>query len=217
VCKSENTKLKIKTMENFDLRKIDKKELEEMVSLGAERKRSTTIFVVCNNIGSILEAALAVSAKSPTYPINPFWKKQAKIKTYNVFYQPNSDFFGKMEIDEICTAEYYEKAFDDYCNYFDKNRFALITRINKTFFNYSKNQEKIVMTDYPEDIKMILIIENFNFWDLNSQSYMAQLSNKNPNIIVIGQIRSDFNFAMNHIDVSVRSGKGGSSIVNLKE
>jgi hypothetical protein len=187
-------------MGHFDLVKIDKKELEKMILFGTES--STTIFVACNNILSILEAALAVSAK---------------IKTHDVFYQPNSDFYADMEIGEICTTEYYKQKFDDYCNYFDKHRSTLIVRINKTLFNYSKNSERFDLTDYPKDIKMILIIENFNFWDLNSQSYMAQLSEKNPNIIVIGQLRSDFDFAMNHIDIGVRSGKGGGSFVRLEE
>ena len=186
----------------YDIRKIDKKELEKMILSVAEgKKRKRSIFVACNNVDSILGVALAVSAK---------------IKTYNVFYQPNSDFYAHMEIGEILTAEYYKQAFDDYCNYFDKHRSTLITRINKTLYNYSKNYEKIVMTDYPEDIKMILIIENFNFWDLNSQSYMAQLSTR-ENIIVIGQLRSDFDFAMNHIDISIRSGKVPRVFVSLEE
>jgi hypothetical protein len=63
---------------------------------------------------------------------------------------------------------------------------------------------------------MILIVENFNFWDLKSQSYINQLSEKNTNIIVIGQLRSDFDFALGHIDIGVRSGKGGASFVSLE-
>ena len=64
---------------------------------------------------------------------------------------------------------------------------------------------------------MILLIENFNFWDFNSQSFIAQLSEKNPNIIVIGQLRSDFDFASNHVDTEVRKGKGGATFVTLKD
>ena len=46
---------------------------------------------------------------------------------------------------------------------------------------------------------MIIIVENYNFWDLKSQFFMARLHEENPNIIVIGQLRTDFNFAINHI------------------
>lgn len=183
-----------------DLLKIDKKKLERMILSSIES--STTIFVACNNINSIIETALVVSDK---------------IKTHDVFYQPNSDFYGYMEISEMETTEYYKQRFDDYCNYFDKHRNTLITRINKKLYNCSKNQEKIVLTEYPNDVNMILIIENFNFWDLNSQSYIAQLSIRNPNIMVIGQLRSDFDFAIRHIDIGVRSGKGGGSFVSLEE
>ncbi len=181
-----------------DLITINKHQFTEMILDGAQS--STTILVECNNVRQIIEVALVASEK---------------MKTHDVFYQPNSDFYMDLEIGEITTEEYYKQAFEDYRNYFDKHRVTLITRVIKRLFNYSKNNEELKLVDYPTDKKMILIVENFNFWDLNSQSYITQLSEKNPNIIVIGQLRSDFDFALGHIDIGVKSGKGGASFVSL--
>jgi hypothetical protein len=182
-----------------DLITVNKDELSEMIVDG--KQSSTTILVECNNVRPLIEAALLATEK---------------IKTHDVYYQPNADFYMDLEIGEITTEEYYKQAFEDYCNYFDKNQVTQITRIIKRLFNYSKNVEELKLIDYPTDKKMILIVENFNFWDLNSQSYFAQLSEKKPNIIVVGQLRSDFDFVLGHIDIGVRSGKGGSTFVSLE-
>jgi hypothetical protein len=162
---------------------------------------STTILIECNNVRPLIDVALLATKK---------------MKTYDVFYQPNSDFYLDLEIDEITTEECYKQRFEDYCNYFDKYHVTQVTRMIKRLFNYSKNNEELKLVDYPVDKKMILIVENFNFWDLKSQSYFTQLSEKNPNIIVIGQLRSDFDFVCGHIDIGVRSGKGGASFVSLE-
>lgn len=186
-------------MEGFkDLRKVNKDDLAEMIVDGTQS--STTILVECNNFRPLIEVALLATKK---------------IKTHDVFYQPNSDFYMDLEIGEITTEEYYKQAFEDYRNYFDRHGETQITKIVKRLFNYSKNEE-LKLVDYPVDKKMIIIVENFNFWDLNSQSYFAQLSEKNPNIIVIGQLRSDFDFVLGHIDIGVRSGKGRASFVSLE-
>ena len=182
-----------------DLITINKDDLAEMIVDGTQS--STTILVECNNVRPLIEVALLATKK---------------IKTHDVFYQPNSDFYMDLEIGEITTEEYYKQAFEDYRNYFDRHRVTQITRMIKRLFNYSKNNEELKLVDYPVDKKMILIVENFNFWDLNSQSYFAQLSEKNPNIIVIGQLRSDFDFVLGHLDIGVRSGKGGASFVSLE-
>lgn len=162
-------------------------------------KSPTTILVQCNNARPIIEAALLASKKLPSH---------------NVYYQINSDFLGDLT---IATAKDYEQQFKDYCNYFDNHRVALILRINKRLYNYSKNNEKIDFTDYPNHIKMLLIVENYNFLDLNSQVFIATLPEKKPNIIVLCQIRNDFDFATHHIDIGVRSGKGGASFVELED
>ena len=62
---------------------------------------------------------------------------------------------------------------------------------------------------------MILIVENFNFYDLISQNILAGLSEDHKNILMIGQIRNDFEFAKNHIDIGIRGGKGGGIFLNL--
>ena len=178
---------------------ISKSELEELIREGKENP--TTILVSYNDIRPILNVAFSASEK---------------LKEFEVYYQPNLDFYADMEITGFTTAEYYKQAFDDYCNYFDKHKISQITRVNKKLYNHSKNRYES-FHDYPEDKKMILLIENFNFWDFNSQSFIAQLSEKNPNIIVIGQLRSDFDFASNHVDTEVRKGKGGATFVTLKD
>ena len=183
----------------YDLFTINKDELSEMIV--HSRQLSTTILVECNNVRPLIEVALLAAEK---------------MKTHDVYYQPNPRFYLDLEIGEILTEEYYKQAFEDYCNYFDKYRITQITRIIKTLFNYSKNYERLELIDYPADKKMILIVENFNFWDFNSQFYFAKLSEKNPNIIVIGQLRSDFDFVLEHIDIGVRTGAGRASFVSLE-
>ena len=193
--------LKLKVMGHFnDLPKCDINMFERMISMRINNPGP--IFVVCNDIRTILKTSQVVSDN---------------LKTHDVYYQTNSFFFGDMKTTEFITTEYRKQAFEDYCNYFDRHRQTLITRMNKSLFNYSKNSGLITLAEYPEDIKMILIIENFNFWDLNSQSIMAQLTEKNPNIIVIGQLRSDFDFAINHIDIGIRTGNGGGRFCRLEE
>ena len=162
---------------------ITNKKLSEMIVENAEISPNT-ILVQCNNVRFIINAALIASKQ---------------LKTHDVYYQPNHNFYADLEIDELSTAEFYKESFKDYCNYFDKHRVPSIINLNKTFYNYSNNNEKTVFTDYPSDRKMIIIVENYNFWDLKSQFFMARLHEENPNIIVIGQLRTDFNFAINHI------------------
>jgi hypothetical protein len=182
-----------------DLRSINKDDLSNMIVDG--KQHSKTILVECNNVRPLIQAALLASEK---------------LQKYDVYYQPNSDFYLDLEIGDISTEEYYRQVFDDYCNYFDKHRVPQITTIIKRLINYSNNEEKVICVDYPEDKKLILVVENFNFWDFNSQVYFATLSEKNPNIIVIGQLRSDFDFVKSHIDIGVRSGKGRASFVALE-
>jgi hypothetical protein len=187
-------------MEQFnDLSSITQNELIEKILRRAQNP--STILVECNDVRPLIKAALLATEN---------------MKEYDVFYQPNSDFYADLEIGEITTKEYYKQRFEDYRNYFDKHRVTLITRVVKRLFNCSKNNEEFNLVDYPTDKKMILIVENFNFWDLNSQSYIAQLSERKPNIIVVGQLRSDFEFVGGHLDIGVRSGQGGASFVTLK-
>jgi len=187
-------------MEHYkDLPKITESKFLDRISISVKSHRP--IYIVCNDISKLIGLVL---------------KQSEKLKIYDTYYQPNTDFYGKMETSGIMTYESYKKQFEDYCNYFDKYRMNLISRINKKLYNYSKNRELLIYTDYPEDIKMFLIVENFNFWDLNSQSIIGQITEENNNIIVIGQLRSDFDFAVNHIDVGLRTGKGGGSFMALE-
>jgi hypothetical protein len=63
---------------------------------------------------------------------------------------------------------------------------------------------------------MILVLENFNFYDLYSQYYYARLSEDHKNILVIGQIRDDFDFAKNHIDKDIRAGINGGMFCRIE-
>jgi hypothetical protein len=63
---------------------------------------------------------------------------------------------------------------------------------------------------------MILIIENFNFYDLNSQHYFPHLSEDHKNILMIGQIRDDFDFTKNHIDRDIKAGINGGMFCRIK-
>lgn len=164
---------------------------EDLIGLTVIRSSSsTTTLVACNEISTILEITLEVASNLPGY---------------EVFLQRNTQFCYNPEIDGDTPIMDYKQAFKDYCNYYDKYREALIVSINKKLINYSNNMEKVVLTDYPTDIKMILVLENFNCWDLNSQYILARLSQKNPNIMVFAQVRTDLDYVMNHLDSGLRS------------
>ena len=75
--------------------------------------------------------------------------------------------------------------------------------------------EQSTWVDYPSDVKLILVIDNFNFLDLNSQRVLADLREEKPNILVIGQIITNPAFAANHIDVSLKTGL--AEFVKLEE
>lgn len=180
-----------------NLRSVDKDELAKKILLIAKlyegqlkKESAKTIFVECNEVKPIIQAAIIASNE---------------MKTHDVFFQPNSFFPGDLEVYKFATEELWSQYFQAFCNFFDNYRETLIIRMNKHLFNYSKNMEETKVVDYPDDLKMILIIENFNFWDLNSQREMLRLSEKNSNIVVIGQLRTNFAFASKHIDVDVSS------------
>jgi hypothetical protein len=154
------------------------------------------IFVVCNDVRKLLETALEVT----------------KIrKRYEVYFQRHpwfvSDFQG------IFKQADWKQVFDDYCNFYDKHGYIAINQSNKQLYNYSKNAKDCSSIDYPKNIKMILIIESFNFWDLKSQSVMSKIPEENENIIVIGQIRSDFEFASNHVDPETKNNRTTFSLI----
>lgn len=106
--------------------------------------------------------------------------------------------------------EYYK---DQY--FINKDRNLLARGIDK-LYNISSGSELKVVMGYPNmsgfltDKKMILLLENFNFWDTNSQTYLAGLSERHKNIIPVCQIRPDFDFASNNIDIGLRTGKYGA-------
>lgn len=181
---------------------LSNEKFKEQITFCSNSDEPQGILVTCNNISRILSITLDAANE---------------IKSHEVYYQPNTDFYASMEIDEIITFEDYKQKFEDFCNYFDKHRQTLISRVKKRLFNYSKDCLEEVYIEYPSDKKIILVVENFNFWDFNSQHYFAQLSSTMENIVVVGQIRTDFNFAVNHIDIGIRSGKGSLKFFELNE
>ena len=158
------------------------------------------LLVVCNDIRKIIQPALKVAAAQ---------------SDYEVYMQPNLDFYADSMTTGQPIAVDYEKQFSDYCNYFDKHRITSIIRINKKVYNYSRDMEQSTWVDYPSDVKLILVIDNFNFLDLNSQRVLADLREEKPNILVIGQIITNPAFAANHIDVSLKTGL--AEFVKLEE
>lgn len=158
-------------------------------------------YVICNNVKTILEYSLEASQV---------------LEHYNVYYQPNQYFYSELKIDQLHTFDFYKEKFTAYQNYFDKYNEKQILGQTIKLYNWSTNKEKLVFTDYPTDIKMILVVENFNFYDLNSQSILAGLSEDHKNILLIGQIRNDFAFAENHIDKSIKAGKNGGTFCRIE-
>jgi hypothetical protein len=158
------------------------------------------IYVNCNDVGTILKEAL---------------KAAGDVKSHDVYYQPNTHFSSHLEISELTTFDYYKEKFQAYRDYFDKFNEKQILGGIKKLYNYSKDQDKVVYAEYPTDVKMILVVENFNFYDLNSQYILAELSEDHKNILMIGQVRSDFEFAKNHIDIGIKAGKGGGIFLDL--
>jgi hypothetical protein len=159
------------------------------------------LYVYNNNVNSILE-----------------YTDEAveEVNTHDVCYQPNTHFFDKLEITEITPYDFYKKKFKAYRDFYDKfNERQLFGGIVPVY-NYSKDQDKYLHPDYPTEIKMILVVANFNFYDLNSQYYFARLSEDHKNILVIGQIRDDFDFAKNHINAELRTGINGGVFCRIE-
>jgi len=142
-----------------------------------------TLFVSCNNIQKIISGAIQATNE---------------INDYNVYLQRN---VAPIELAGFPDEADYKAFFNYFCTYFDKQHYNSL-HFNKKLINFSKGNQEENFIDYPSEIKMIVIIENFNFWDLNAQLGLSRLS-QNPNIMVIGQIRTDFDFASSHIDVEV--------------
>jgi hypothetical protein len=162
-------------------------ELKENIKEKKERRffdgslMTNTIFVSCNNVSNIIYTALAAVKE---------------VKDYEIYLQRN---VFPIELAGFPDETDYKAFFNYFCTYFDKKHYNSL-HFNKKLINYSKGNQEEIWIDYPSEIEMILIIENFNFWDLNAQLGLSRLS-QNPNIMVIGQIRTDFDFASSHIDV----------------
>lgn len=174
-------------MKYLNYPKIEEDELIQLIKDAISiRSSSELILVGCNNVRPLIRMALSAIKKE---------------KDYSVYLQRNVDFIGDMEITEIMTYDYYKTQFEDYCNYFDKYKVGVIGRSNKQFYNYSKDHEiPFFKKRYPTDINMVVIVENFNFLDLESQAIIRRVHESYPNIIVIGQLRNDFDFATTHLD-----------------
>ncbi|MBW6533913.1 MAG: hypothetical protein K0B11_02795 [Mariniphaga sp.] len=145
-------------------------------------QKTNAILVRCNAISKILSNAL----------------EAAEVKTgYDVYLQRNV-----CPIEKAGFTDYddYKAYFDYFCAFYNSKNYNSIHDI-KRLVNYSKAKpEEVFFMDYPVETKMILVVENFNFWSRNSQLGLVRLS-QNPNIMVIGQIRTDFDFAVKHIDI----------------
>jgi hypothetical protein len=161
------------------------------------------IIVECNQIGLLLGVVLeAVDA----YEIRA-----------EVFYQPNLDFPGDLvSSDPKFVNVDYEQLFKDYCNYYDKNRIGHIFTINKKLCNYSrKGKEELVLPDYPQYSNMILVVDNWNFYDFVSQVHIAELMKRTSGISVIMQLRTNPEWARDHISLDIKDGAGRFSWVRL--
>lgn len=197
-------------MEHFkDVVKVDKKRFQRSIlGLLLKEGNALTTFVVCNNITTLLEYSLETAKV-----LEDIHKRH-----FDVYYQLNPDFHSLDRTQDFSLLnlpqKHYEEKFKNYCNYFDTQRITSVLKIDKLLVNCSKNNELTIYHEYPTDINMILIIQNCNFWDLNSQLAFAKFSEHHSNILFICQIRSDFDYAINHFD---KSAINRSSFVILEE
>jgi hypothetical protein len=171
--------LKDKIIRNL---KIVEKSIEEK----RERKHfdgsrmSNTILVSSNNLSKLISASLAA----------------AELKGYEVFLLNKSI---PIEFKGFSTNKEFEEFFKNIDNANSKS-----FNTKTTVINYSKGCQEVKFPNFPIKIKMILVIENFNLWDSNSQFNMARLS-QDTNIMVVGQIRMDFGYSKIHVDPEASS------------
>lgn len=149
------------------------------------RSRNSIILVQNNDIGKII--GLCVEATKGTEA--------------DTLYQIDPYFYGKMD-EENMTNDRWQKQFENFMGYFEDADEAAILRSIKKVHNYSTNDN---MWDeyvgYPKDKTYLVLVENFNFWDLKSQYIMSKHIN-GGNIMIVGQVRSDFEFAKDHVPYS---------------
>lgn len=129
---------------------------------------------------------------------------------YEILYQINPYFPHDLDEGDMNYAD-IQQQFTDFINFFDRYRKQLLIRMNKKYFNYTSGQW-VETIEYPQNGRSILIMQNFNFWDHGSQSFVAKLVYQNPGLLVIGQYRTDFDFVRDHINPDVM---GRATIVNL--
>jgi len=162
-------------------------DLTQFLSVSLSKDKRKNCFVYENEIITILSSMLELTKNSK----------------FEVYFQANPFFTGKLisnEVDNIKVNS--EQMFLDFDNFFNKNQFSLIRYLIKRLYNYSKNRELSLFVDYPKDIYMILVIENFNLYDKNSQLILSKLIESHSNIFPVLQLRDDFDFAIKNIDKS---------------
>lgn len=126
----------------------------------------------------------------------------SKNKSFDFYHLLNNYFPHETSIPNLSYNDpYYKEFFNDYTKFFDKHKITVINEQIKTFIKYTDEGDKLEkMMKFPhEEGKFIILVENFNLYDFNSQHTMINHWCL-PEIIIIGQIRTDIEFAKGHID-----------------
>ena len=169
-------------MEPFnELREVDRTFLGKFIESRTIMNEPEPVSIQCNDINKLAETILELT----------------KTKTLEVYILKHPFFSGGLD---TRNRNKLKEIFTDFCNFFEKHKLPLISIIQKNLVNYSGGKESIYISDFPKEKKYILIVENLNLWDKNSQYHFLQIADKHPNMILIMQIRSDYDFAENHFD-----------------
>ena len=157
--------------------------------------------LVCNNdFNKIIEALQKVTKA------NTDW---------TLYHQINPFLSGNTSEEEFINVNNCTNGIEAFKNTVKKD-FLQVRQLNKQLINLSTNSSIGDYKEYPADIKMILFVENFNFWDVNSQVFITGQVEKSTNILPVCQIRSDFDFAKKNIDMGLRTKKYNCQWMNLE-
>jgi hypothetical protein len=164
----------------FKMRNVTTDELKNLIL--QSHRLSRKLIVQSDKIESLLNVAEV--AKS-------------ELENYDVYLQFHPDFLLYSHENMNLDMDNLNKQFEDYCNYYDVHHIPSIMNYPKVLKNYSKDSDIIRFNNYPNDLKMIIIIADFNFWDLASQRYFIEFNH--PSIQLIGHINNKFKFAAAHL------------------
>lgn len=155
-----------------------------------ENDKNYNFLIAENDLKSIIETIRSVIGKDESFTFYHLLNNYFPFETY----APNS-FKNETE---------YKMYFNDYTQFFDYHRNNVINNFIKTYVKYTdRGEQKEKMMKFPDvKGKTIILVENFNLYDMNSQNTMMNHWSL-PELLIIGQLRTDIEFAKDHLDVSL--------------